>query len=183
MVVLRCKVGVVGDGTVGKTALVQMAYSGGVTFPKNYMMTMGVELCVKEIQVDQHTTVEMYIYDVGGQDVYARNAQEFLATIDAFIAVYDVSNKLTFEGVHKWVERARANNKTIPGALVANKMDLKDKAEVSEQQGEMFARKHNMHAMQASALRGVGTLEPLQHLAQECTRRYDDRIRQLQTLR
>lgn len=35
---LRCKVVVVGDPSVGKTALCQMFYSDGQNFPKNYLM-------------------------------------------------------------------------------------------------------------------------------------------------
>ncbi len=38
LTVLRCKTGVVGDACVGKTALTQVAQSGGSTYPKNYMM-------------------------------------------------------------------------------------------------------------------------------------------------
>ena len=178
MVVLRCKVAVLGDGTVGKTALIQMAFSGGVTFPKNYMLTMGVDLCVKEVQVDQHTTVELYLYDVGGQDVYVKNAGDFMAQMDAFMVVFDIGNKITFEGVHKWVEKVRQLNPGIPGVMVANKMDLKDKAEVTDLQGETYAAKHSMALFQASALRGVGTIEPMNHIAADCAQRYEERARQ-----
>jgi transport family protein 27 len=183
MVVIRAKVAVVGDGTVGKTALVQMAFSGGVTFPKNYMMTIGVDLCVKEIPVDQHTTVELHLYDVGGQDVYAKKAADYLADIDAFVAVYDISNKNTFDGLNKWVEKCRATTKATPGFLVANKMDLKDKAEVLEGQGEILARKANVPFYQCSALRGVGVMDPLVQLAKDVAQRYEDRARYLHTVK
>jgi transport family protein 27 len=39
MVLLRCKVLVVGDASVGKTALIQSYLSNGANFPKNYVMT------------------------------------------------------------------------------------------------------------------------------------------------
>ena len=177
MVVLRCRVAVIGDGTVGKTALIQMAFSGGVTFPKNYMMTLGVDLCVKEITVNEHTSVELHLFDVGGQDVYVKNAGDFMSQMDAFIVVYDIGNKMTFEGVHKWVEKVRQLNPGIPGVMVANKMDLKDKAEVSDAQGETYAAKHTMAFFQASALRGVGTIEPLNHIAADTAHRYEERAR------
>jgi small GTP-binding protein len=182
MVVLRCKVGVVGDGTVGKTAILQMVFSNNVQFPKNYAMTMGAENTVKEIPVNQHTTVELHIIDVGGQDVYARNAQDFLADIDMFMGVYDIGNKLTFEGLPKWLDKARAGSRTMPGVIVANKIDLKDKAEVAEHQGEQLARKYGARLIQASALRGVGCIEALQAIAEEWARRYEERARFMQTL-
>eukprot|EP00672_Neobodo_designis_P001072 CAMPEP_0174852786 /NCGR_PEP_ID=MMETSP1114-20130205/26784_1 /TAXON_ID=312471 /ORGANISM="Neobodo designis, Strain CCAP 1951/1" /LENGTH=183 /DNA_ID=CAMNT_0016087403 /DNA_START=32 /DNA_END=583 /DNA_ORIENTATION=+ len=182
MVVLRCKVGVVGDGTVGKTAMLQMVFSNNVQFPKNYAMTMGAENTVKEIPVNQHTTVEMHIIDVGGQDVYARNAQEFLADIDVFIGVYDLANKLTFEGLTKWLDKARSGNRNMPGVIVANKLDLKDKAEVADHQGEQLARKYGAQFLQASAMRGVGCVEALQAVANEWAQRYEERARALQML-
>jgi small GTP-binding protein len=182
MVVLRCKVGMIGDGTVGKTALLQMVFSNNVQFPKNYAMTLGAELAVKEVQVNQHTTVELYIVDVGGQDVYARNAAEFLTDIDTFIGVYDISNKLTFEGLTKWIDKARAGNRNMSGVVVANKIDLKDKAEVADHQGDALARKYNSKFIQTSALRGVACMDPLIAIAEEWARRYEDRARVLTTM-
>ena len=171
-----------GDGTVGKTAMLQMVFSNNVQFPKNYAMTMGAENTVKEIPVNQHTTVEMHIIDVGGQDVYARNAQDFLTDIDVFIGVYDLANKLTFEGLTKWLDKARSGNRNMPGVIVANKLDLKDKAEVADHQGEQLARKYSAQFMQASAMRGVGCIEALQAVANEWAHRYEERARSLQML-
>jgi GTPase SAR1 family protein len=37
---LRCKVVVVGDGCVGKTALTQVYLSGGSIYPKSYLMVV-----------------------------------------------------------------------------------------------------------------------------------------------
>ena len=173
---LRARIAVIGDGTVGKTALTQMAMSGDVQFPKNYMMTLGVDLLVKEIPVEgTDTSVELYIHDVGGQEVYVKNAGDYLNQMDAFMVVYDIGQKMTFEGVHKWVEKIRAINPNIPGVLVANKADLADKAEVSESQGETYAQKHHLAFIQTSALRAVNTLAPFRHIAYEFVkRRYDD---------
>jgi transport family protein 27 len=45
--VLRCKVAVVGDACVGKTALVECFHSNN--YPKNYLMTSWVNFCVKQV--------------------------------------------------------------------------------------------------------------------------------------
>ena len=58
----------VGDPAVGKTALVQMFNSNGQRFPKHYMMTLGVEFCVKSVMLqDADTNVELHIFDTAGQ--------------------------------------------------------------------------------------------------------------------
>ena len=48
-VVLRCKLVILGDACVGKTALTQVFNSGGSTYPKNYLMTTAAEFCVKQV--------------------------------------------------------------------------------------------------------------------------------------
>lgn len=40
LVILRCKVVVVGDACVGKTALTQVFNTGGSSYPKSYMMVV-----------------------------------------------------------------------------------------------------------------------------------------------
>ena len=42
--VLRTKLVVVGDWSVGKTAVVQQFLNAGTAFPKNYSMTLGGEV-------------------------------------------------------------------------------------------------------------------------------------------
>lgn len=177
------KIAVVGEATVGKTAFVQMAHSGGVTFPKNYMMTMGCDLCVKEIQLDMNTTIEVYLYDIAGQKMYEHMAPQYLDGANAFLLVYDVSNKTTFETCKKWIERARKTNKSLTGFLVANKVDLMDKAEVTDSQGELFARGNNLRFFKSSALRGVGVSEPIEELAKIFVQEYNDRCRGLINLK
>lgn len=183
MGVLRCKVAIIGDATVGKSAYTQMVHSGGVTFPKNYMMTMGADLCVKEVRIDQATTVELVLVDIGGQDLYKKNADQYLDHIAAFIVMYDVAHKQTFEVVGRWLELVRAKNKNLPGFLVGNKIDLKDKAEVTDTQAEILCRKERLSHFQCSALRGMGLMEPLEAIAQLFAQTYEDRARQCAMLK
>lgn len=69
--VLREKVVVVGDASVGKTSLARMFNSGGQDFPKNYVMTSSVELCVKEVPIpDTNVFVDLFLYDMAGQSVF-----------------------------------------------------------------------------------------------------------------
>lgn len=183
MVVLRTKIIVLGEATVGKTAFVQMVHSGGVTFPKNYMMTLGCDLCVKEVHVDMNTTVEVFLYDIAGQKAYEQICSQYMDGASSFLLVYDVANKATFETCKKWIERARKVNKQLTGILVANKVDLMDKAEVTDSQGEIFARANNLRFFKSSALRGVGISEPIEELAKLHVQNYNERCRALATLK
>lgn len=179
MVLLRLRVAVVGEPTSGKTAFVQMVHSNGTTFPKNYLMTMGCDFVVKELTLDDDTTVEVSLLDVSGQRLYDRMTSHYLDSVSAFILVYDVSKKTTFESCRKWVAKARASKKDMIGFLVANKMDLADKAEVTDNQAEVFARANQLTLFKCSALRGTGTTEPVEKLARIFVDTYNQRLAQL----
>ncbi|GET90265.1 GTP-binding protein-like protein [Leishmania tarentolae] len=182
MVLLRLRVAVVGEPTSGKTALVQMVHSNGTVFPKNYLMTMGCDFVVKEFALDEENTVEVSLLDVAGQRLYDRMTSYYLESVSAFILVYDVSNKATFESCRKWVTKARSAKKDMIGFLVANKMDLADKAEVTDNQAEVFARANQLTFFKCSALRGTGTVEPVERLSRMFLEEYQKRIIQLSQL-
>ncbi len=178
--VLRCKIAIVGDGTVGKSAFTQMVFSGGTNFPKNYLMTMGLDFVIKDIPIDEQTKVEVLLYDVAGQDLYKRSAEMHLEGIYAFICMYDITNKVSFEGCTKWVTMCRKANKSAKGVLVANKVDLKDKAEVSEAQAAIFSRTHNLlQWFEVSTLRGVNILDPIATIARDFAQCYEETLKQL----
>merc|ERR1712093_476117 len=65
--VLRCKVVLLGDSTVGKTSLAQVFQNGVQQFSKNYNMTTGTELIQKAVNIpDTNVRVELFIVDCGG---------------------------------------------------------------------------------------------------------------------
>merc|ERR1719301_298319 len=68
--ILRCKIVLLGDSTVGKTSLAQVFQGGVQNFPKNYSMTVGIDFMVKKVSIpDTNVIVEMYIVDCGGFSV------------------------------------------------------------------------------------------------------------------
>jgi hypothetical protein len=93
--VVRQKVAVIGDAAVGKTALVSMFHSGGQTFPKNYVMTIGCDFNVKMVTLaPEHTGglnvgVELYFFDTAGQSVFNQRqlAQKYWESVSTVMAV------------------------------------------------------------------------------------------------
>lgn len=182
MVVLRLRIAVIGEPTSGKTAFVQMIHSNGTSFPKNYVMTAGCDFVVKEIPLDEETSVELSLLDVAGNKVYDSMVQTYLDKVSAFILLYDVANKTTFETCKRWVTKARASKKDMMGFILANKMDLVDKAEVTDSQGEIFAKANQMKYYKCSALRGTGINEPIEALARMFAEGYKKRVSQMQNV-
>ena len=174
MVVLRQKICLVGDGTVGKTAIAQMFISGGVQFPRKYQMTVGVDLSIREVQVGPDITVELYIYDCSGQDVYKKTVPSFMESLDWYIAVFDVTSKTSFENTNRWIEMCKQQNANVKGVIVANKVDLHHKAEVSEYQADSISKQHSVPLMQVSALRNAGISELMKHVSDTTAQQYEE---------
>lgn len=114
----------------GKTALTQVYQSDGATYPKNYLMTVGVEFTVKQVPIpDTNTVVELYIHDCAGQSIFNQlemNAKYFDGAAAALV-VYDISSKESLQSCAKWVSALKAATKQpFIGALVGNKCEFRD---------------------------------------------------------
>ena len=178
--VLRCKLAVVGDGGVGKSALTQMMHSGGHLFPKNYVMTTSVDFCVAPVKIPEtNATVELYLYDTAGQSIF--NQRELAAqhwNNTAFVmVVYDVSNRESFQSVGKWLQAVRAVRPSagygpLPGVLVANKTDLREgglssRAVVDASEGLALAQANGLEYFETSALTGRDVERPFNFVASQ----------------
>eukprot|EP00512_Aurantiochytrium_limacinum_P013992 CAMPEP_0171572052 /NCGR_PEP_ID=MMETSP0961-20121227/3872_1 /TAXON_ID=87120 /ORGANISM="Aurantiochytrium limacinum, Strain ATCCMYA-1381" /LENGTH=222 /DNA_ID=CAMNT_0012126783 /DNA_START=131 /DNA_END=796 /DNA_ORIENTATION=- len=171
--VLRCKVLLVGAPHVGKTSLCQVFQNGGQNFPKSYLMTLGVDFSVTDLQAKQHedTQVEMYIYDTGGQSVFNQRelGGQYWSNASVAVYVYDAGNRNSFLSCSKWLSSVRSENsgRPMPGILVANKVDLREsgRIEVTRETGETFAKDNGLTFLETSALRNSGVTELFQFIA------------------
>ena len=169
---IRRKIAVIGDAAVGKSALVQMFASSGTRFPKQYNMTCGVELAhkmthVRPPAVDSEANVELYLFDSSGQDIFAEMLPPCWEGTEGVIVVYDVTRQHTFdacEGRYRHLLEMVGGHK-LPGAVVANKVDLHERSVVERGMGERFARAYGLGYFETSAKDGDGVDGPFQHVA------------------
>ena len=183
---LRCKVVVVGDSTVGKSALIQMFHSGGSSFPKQYLMTAWVDFRVKVVPIQgTNTNVELYLFDCGGQSIFnqieANNVQYDNASF--FMLVYDVTSQSSFESCGKWLQMVtKGRNRAIPGVLIANKIDLAavDRRVVSKEKGMEFAQANGLTYFETSAL-DAQYLDPFSYVADTFAAKYEDTLNHAQS--
>jgi intraflagellar transport protein 27 len=183
ILVLRQKVIVVGDYAVGKTALVQMFSSGGHTFPKNYVMTLGCEFCVKTVNIPNTSVqVEMYLFDTSGQKVFNQQQmlQKYWLDASASVLVYDVSNRDSFVALGQWLNEVKAirPGNSMPGVVIANKIDLRNvnRVAVSSDEGKQFAQHEGFQFFECSALNSSGIEAPFNALADRFYKQYLDTL-------
>lgn len=167
LIVDRPKILLVGDPAVGKSALVQMFHSGGKRFPKSYNMTCGVEFSMKAVNVPgTEEAVEFHIFDTAGQDIFEDMMPSYWEGAKAVILVYDVTRGHTLEACRVWYERLRETlGRDLPGVLVANKVDLRERLVITRPQGQQMAGNLNMQYFETSAADGVDVDAPFIELA------------------
>jgi len=186
LLMLRCKVVVVGDACVGKTALVQMYHSGGDKYPKDYLMTIGVDFCVKQINIpNSNGAVELYLFDCAGQSIFNQRELNTRMWENAsfVVVVYDISNRASFQSCAKWLQGVRGTRTStpIPGLLIANKCDFRDgginsRAEITREEGELFAKEAGLEYFETSALQAVGVDAPFDHIAKQFYSKYEETV-------
>merc|ERR1719446_294483 len=151
----RPKILVMGDPAVGKSALTQMFHSNGQRFPKAYNMTCGVDFCAKAVKIpDTEEAVELHIFDTAGQDVFAEMMPEYWQDAKGVVLVYDVTRVHTFEACGIWYQRLleATGASSLPGVVVANKIDLRERLVVNRSSGQQMAQSLNMPYFETSAL-------------------------------
>ena len=156
-----------GDPATGKSALTQMFHSGGQRFPKQYNMTCGVDFCVKAVNVKESESVELHLFDTAGQDVFAETMPQYWEGGQGVILVYDVTRAHTLEACGIWYQRVieTLGVASLPGVLVANKIDLRERTCVGRQQGQQMAQSLNMEFFETSALDGADVDAPFNAIA------------------
>lgn len=195
MPILRCQVCLIGDAQVGKTALTAVFHKGK-QFPKNYIMTTGVDLAVKPVKIpDTDTTVELYLFDTAGCPIYAHVRSQYWAGCSYLMAVFDMTNRQSFTNLKNWIEECKKalpprlaaaavgkgrKDKAPPrlfGVLVAAKSDLKDSAVVSSDEANAFAADNGLAYFECSALTGVDVDAPFNFLASSFHLQYEQKVK------
>ena len=160
------KVVVLGEGAVGKTAIVTR-FSHGF-FRTDYKTTIGSQFAVKNIDVEgaegENQVVKLQIWDVAGQSRFQILRPMYYRGSNGGLLVYDVSRRRTFMLLQEWLDELhKAIQKEIPLVLVANKTDLPDRV-VEPSEGREFADSHGMPYVESSAKTGEGVVDIFEQL-------------------
>lgn len=126
---LRFKVLVVGEPGVGKTSLVARYTLN--KFSGNYKTTIGVDFATKKVRWDDHTIIELQLWDLAGQDRLSSQTRTYYRGTEGVICVCDITRMESKQEALRWKEGVEeravdSQNEPImpPCALIVNKMDL-----------------------------------------------------------
>jgi small GTP-binding protein len=149
------KIVVLGDGSVGKTSLVE--YYTHHSFKEFYMPTIGANHSIKEIDLDNNSRAKVVIWDIAGQAKFSTIRKMFYEKAVGAIFVFDVTNRKSFEGIESWKkDLVDTLGEGFPSALVANKIDLEAQRKVSTEEAFERASDLGMQYYETSAKLGKG---------------------------
>ena len=141
---------IVGESCVGKSCLLLQFIDN--RFKDSHDLTIGVDFGSKTIKLNDGTNVKVQIWDTAGQESFRSITRSYYRGSICALLVYDITRRQTFDNLIRWLEDMRDNaySKMII-LLVGNKSDLKFEREVTTQEGQEFADKHNLIFFECSA--------------------------------
>ncbi len=148
------KVLVVGEGGSGKTSLIDRIVNQ--RFQGNYLMTIGVNVSSKELNIDS-LKLNLQFMDIGGQDKFEPLRGVFYKGAKAAILVFDLTRYLTWQKIYKWNDEINDYCGNIPRILLGNKKDLETKsgALCDKEEIETFTCENQIKYYETSALENI----------------------------
>jgi len=140
---------IIGDTGVGKSCL--LLQFTDKRFQPVHDLTIGVEFGARMISIDNRQ-IKLQIWDTAGQESFRSITRSYYRGAAGALLVYDITRRETFNHLTRWLEEARQNaNQTMVIMLIGNKSDLDHRRQVSTEEGEKFAKEHNLIFLETSA--------------------------------
>ncbi|MHA2363382.1 MAG: Rab family GTPase [Candidatus Hodarchaeales archaeon] len=162
---VAAKIILLGDGAVGKTALVQRWATD--KFQSRYTATIGVDICSKSVSLEDGREIRFDAWDIAGQEHFKLIRTKFYKQASGALLVFDVTNKQSFNHLEKWIEETKTIIKTeLPFILLGNKVDLDDMRLISTEEIKKKADELGITTyFETSALNGENVKEAFKSLA------------------
>jgi small GTP-binding protein len=149
------KIVALGDYSVGKTSCIRR-YTDN-TFSAEYKSTIGTSFYVKSLDhtnpSGRHLRIRVVLWDLAGQPSYNELRQRYMDGAVIGLIIYDVTRPSSFMAVHDWFMKFVAVCPKASVALLANKVDLKDR-KVPVEAGRMLAEWLEINYFEVSAKTG-----------------------------
>ncbi|XP_005742802.1 ras-related protein Rab-15-like isoform X1 [Pundamilia nyererei] len=153
-----------GDSGVGKTCMLRRFTESD--FDTTHISTIGIDFKMKTLEVDG-TKVRVQIWDTAGQERYQTITKQYYRRAQGVIFVYDVTDKLSFKHIAKWVSDVdEYTTQKMETILVGNKCDDSLRREVSKNQGTKLAGSYGMEFFETSASKNINISESFERLTE-----------------
>ena len=155
---LNYKIVLIGNSSVGKTALFRKIETG--EFYDRNISTIGIGkktlyMDIEEDNIEKKIkkNICVSLYDTAGQEKYKATTLNYFKGADGIILMYDITNRGSFDNIEEWINSIKesignAHSLEYIIMLIGNKLDLVDEDEqnrtVKEDEAEDICHKFNM---------------------------------------
>ena len=139
--VVKFKILVAGNKSVGKTTLVRR-YSTGL-FSTDTLATIGVDFVVKEVKIGKED-VSFSIWDFAGEKKFRQLLPSYCSGASGALLLFDLTNAESMEELAAWDEVINKSAPNIVKVLVGTKLDLVANRQVPRRLAEDTMKKLNM---------------------------------------
>lgn len=157
------KVLIIGDTSVGKTALLNRFSDG--SFHPSLVSTVGIDNKNKVISLEDED-IKLQIWDTAGQERFRTLTNAYFRGADGALLLYDISKRETYLNVADWMESVHTHATGIQVVIVGHKCDLEDQRSVSREEGEKLAENYNCQFVEVSAKAGINCTKVFIQLAE-----------------
>ena len=154
------KVVLIGESGVGKTSIIKQFTNH--TFEQNCAPSLSSQFTSKVINIsDIKKDIRFDLWDTAGQEKYRSLAKIFYKDARIIIFVYEITNRKSFDSLQQyWYQQVNLNSiGNAIFALVGNKNDLYNRAEVKNKEAEEWANSIDAIFQTTSALSNTGINE------------------------
>ncbi|KAJ5079777.1 ras-related protein rab-37 [Anaeramoeba ignava] len=149
--ILKLKVVLLGDSSVGKTCLINRLITG--RFNPKEETTINAMHNIYDFNF-QEKIVQLQIWDTAGEEKFHYLAPMYYHGAVGALIVYDITDEPSFERAKFWIEELHRNATTPVIFLVGNKIDLENQRKISLESIESFAEENSLFLMETSAKTG-----------------------------
>lgn len=157
------KVCLLGDFAVGKTSLTRRFVES--RFDDRYLSTLGVKISRRSM-MGTSTSFNLLIWDLAGGDDYSHVQSSYLTGAKGALLVCDVTRPETLDTVRYYKKQLTDVIGDVSIIILANKVDLTEARQVSDEQLDNLAEEINCQWMPTSAKTGQNVEEAFKSLTQ-----------------
>ena len=135
---IKLKTILIGQSGVGKTNLINIAREE--KFNPSQVTTVNCSFFKKIMNID-NKLFNIYLWDTIGQEKLKSLTKIFFKNAKIVILVYDITNKKSLEELNYWLKEVKESlGENIILGVLGNKKDLFVNEEVTEEQGQEYAK-------------------------------------------
>ena len=141
------KLVILGEGSVGKTTLVERLTTG--KFNASTKMTIGIDFKMVNVDIavepEKKVNIDLQVWDLGGQDRFRFILPSYIQGADGGLLLYDVNWFPSEKKLPEWIQLWYDNTKPgIPIYLVGTKMDMVTQTNLPIVKQRIFELKNDM---------------------------------------